>query len=69
VTLRVTVEHPHSAAANLVDIVDLPGCPYVNAPEVRLLTGRDPNNPKWIDAYADGLVAILLPGLAAATHR
>jgi TetR/AcrR family transcriptional regulator len=38
--------------------------PYVNAPEVRLLTGRDPNNPKWIRAHADGLVAILLPGLA-----
>jgi TetR/AcrR family transcriptional regulator len=39
--------------------------PYVNAPEVRLLTGRDPSNPKWIRAHADGLVAILLPGLAA----
>jgi TetR/AcrR family transcriptional regulator len=38
--------------------------PYVNAPEVRLLTGRDPNNPKWIDAHADALVTILLPGLA-----
>jgi AcrR family transcriptional regulator len=37
--------------------------PYVNAPEVRLLTGRDPSNPKWIAAHADGLVAILLPGL------
>jgi AcrR family transcriptional regulator len=39
--------------------------PYVNAPEVRLLTGQDPNNPTWIDAHADGLVAILLPGLTA----
>jgi TetR/AcrR family transcriptional regulator len=38
--------------------------PYVNAAEVRLLTGRDPDDPKWIDAHADGLVAILLPGLA-----
>ncbi|MGC1738719.1 TetR/AcrR family transcriptional regulator [Mycobacterium sp.] len=38
--------------------------PYVNAPEVRLLTGQDPSNPKWINAHADGLVAILLPGLA-----
>jgi AcrR family transcriptional regulator len=38
--------------------------PYVNAPEVRLLTGQDRNNPKWIRAHADGLVAILLPGLA-----
>jgi AcrR family transcriptional regulator len=38
--------------------------PYVNAPEFRLLAGRDPANPNWIDAYADGLVSILLPGLA-----
>lgn len=41
--------------------------PYVNAPEVRLLTGRDPSKPNWIDAHADGLVSILLPGLAAGT--
>ena len=39
--------------------------PYVNAPEVRLLTGHDPNDPAWIGAHADGLVSILLPGLAA----
>jgi TetR/AcrR family transcriptional regulator len=39
--------------------------PYVNAPEVRLLTGRDPNDPTWIDAHADALVSILLPGLPA----
>jgi TetR/AcrR family transcriptional regulator len=38
--------------------------PYVNAAEVRLLTGRDPKSPNWIDAHADGLVSILLPGLA-----
>ena len=38
--------------------------PWVNVAEVRLLTGRDPDDPKWIDAHADGLVAILLPGLA-----
>jgi AcrR family transcriptional regulator len=37
--------------------------PYVNAPEVRLLTGRDPNDLTWIAAHADGLVTILLPGL------
>ncbi|CNH30508.1 transcriptional regulator [Mycobacterium tuberculosis] len=36
----------------------------VNAPEFRLLTGQDPKNPKWIDAHANGLVAILLPRLA-----
>ena len=39
--------------------------PYVNASEVRLLTGRDPSSPKWIRVHADGLVAILPPGLAA----
>jgi TetR/AcrR family transcriptional regulator len=38
--------------------------PYVNAAEVRLLTGRDPKSPNWIEAHADGLVSILLPGLA-----
>jgi AcrR family transcriptional regulator len=37
--------------------------PYVNAPEVRLLTGRDPSSPRWINAHASALVAILLPGL------
>jgi len=39
--------------------------PYVNAPEVRLLTGQDPTSPTWIDAHANGLVAILLPGLTS----
>jgi TetR/AcrR family transcriptional regulator len=38
--------------------------PYVNAPEVRLLTGQDPKNDAWIDSHANGLVAILLPGFA-----
>jgi TetR/AcrR family transcriptional regulator len=38
--------------------------PYVNAAEVRLLTGRDPKSPTWIDAHAEGLVSTLLPGLA-----
>jgi len=42
--------------------------PYVNAPEVRLLAGRDPKSPSWISAHADGLVAILLPGLACRTQ-
>ena len=41
--------------------------PYVNAPEVRLLTGRDPSRPEWMRAHADGLVAILLPGLPTGT--
>ncbi|MDT5238084.1 MAG: TetR/AcrR family transcriptional regulator [Mycobacterium sp.] len=46
-------------------LVGAASLPYVNAPEFRLLTGRDPNNPRWIDAHADAMVAILLPGLAA----
>jgi TetR/AcrR family transcriptional regulator len=46
-------------------LVGAASLPYVNAPEVRLVTGQDPKNPKWIRAHADGLVAILLPGLAA----
>ncbi len=44
-------------------LVGAASLPYVNAPEVRLLTGRDPKSPNWINAHADGLVAILLPGL------
>src|SRR5258708_16373769 len=39
--------------------------PYVNAAEVRILTGRDSRSPEWIGAHANALVAILLPGLAA----
>jgi TetR/AcrR family transcriptional regulator len=46
-------------------LVGAASLPYVNAPEVRLLTGRNPNDPKWIDAHAAALVAILLPGLPA----
>jgi TetR/AcrR family transcriptional regulator len=48
-------------------LVGAASLPYVNAPEVRLLTGRDPSSPTWISAHADGLVAILLPGLEAGT--
>jgi AcrR family transcriptional regulator len=44
-------------------LVGAASLPYVNAPEVLLLTGRDPADPAWIDAHAAGLVAILLPGL------
>jgi AcrR family transcriptional regulator len=34
---------------------------YVNAPEARLLTGIDPRAHRWVEAHADGLVAMLLP--------
>jgi TetR/AcrR family transcriptional regulator len=46
-------------------LVGAASLPYVNAPEFRLLTGRDPADPNWIDTHANGLVAILLPGLPA----
>jgi TetR/AcrR family transcriptional regulator len=46
-------------------LVGAASVPYVNAPEVRLLTGRHPRDSRWIDAHAAALVAILLPGLAA----
>jgi hypothetical protein len=29
--------------------------PYINAPEVRLLTGHDPQSSKWMSAHADAL--------------
>jgi AcrR family transcriptional regulator len=45
-------------------LVGAASLPYVNAPEFRLLTGRDPTTPLWVDGHANGLVAILLPGLA-----
>jgi TetR/AcrR family transcriptional regulator len=47
-------------------LVGAASLPYVNAPEVRLLTGRDPTDTAWMSAHADGLVAILLPGLGPA---
>jgi AcrR family transcriptional regulator len=49
-------------------LVGAASLPYVNAPEVRLLTGRDPSSPKWIRAHGDALVAILLPGLDTAAE-
>jgi TetR/AcrR family transcriptional regulator len=49
-------------------LVGAASLPYVNAPEVRLLTGRDPVDANWIDAHAEALVAILLPELGAGTN-
>lgn len=43
--------------------------PYVTAAEVRILAGRDPRDPQWIDAHADALVSILLPGLSSAASN
>ncbi len=50
-------------------LVGAASLPYVNAPEVRLLTGRDPADPEWIRAHADGLVAILLPAFVPGGDR
>jgi TetR/AcrR family transcriptional regulator len=44
-------------------LVGAASLPYVNAPEVRLLTGQDPSNPQWVCAHAEALVAVLLPGV------
>jgi AcrR family transcriptional regulator len=45
-------------------LVGAASLPYVTASEVRLLAGRDPGDPEWIDAHAEALVAILLPGIS-----
>jgi AcrR family transcriptional regulator len=50
-------------------IVGAASLPFVNAPEARLLTGAEPSDPAWVDAHADGLVAMLLPGLRDRTGR
>jgi TetR/AcrR family transcriptional regulator len=47
-------------------LVGASSLPYVNAPEVVLLTGRDPREPAWIEAHADAVVCMLLPGLRVA---
>jgi TetR/AcrR family transcriptional regulator len=43
-------------------LVGAASLPYVAAPEMRLLTHRDPRDPQWIDEHAEALVTILLPG-------
>jgi hypothetical protein len=68
-TLRECLGHPGFDNDILYYVlVGAASLPYVNAAEVRLLTGRDPSSPTWISAHADGLVAILLAGLAAGTE-
>jgi TetR/AcrR family transcriptional regulator len=43
--------------------------PYVNAPEVRLLTGRNPRDSEWVIAHANALVTILLPRLPGSDRQ
>jgi AcrR family transcriptional regulator len=56
---------PLEPAAVHYVIVGAASLPFVNAPEARLLTGAEPTSRAWVEAHADGLVATLLPGLAA----
>jgi hypothetical protein len=55
---------PIDATAVHYVIVGAASLPFVNAPEARLLTGPDTTEPDWVEAHADGIVAMLLPGLA-----
>jgi AcrR family transcriptional regulator len=56
---------PIDAAVVHYVIVGAASLPFVNAPEVRLLTDTDPTDPEWVEAHADGIVNMLLPGLAS----
>jgi AcrR family transcriptional regulator len=44
-------------------VVGAASLPFVNAPEARLLTGTEPTESAWVETHADGIVAMLLPGL------
>ncbi len=48
-------------------IVGAASLPFVNAPEARLLSGREPTDPAWVETHAEGIVATLLPGLRSST--
>jgi AcrR family transcriptional regulator len=52
------IHHVLVGAASLV---------FVNAPEFELLNGEAPTSDVWVDRHAEGLVAMLLPGLVRAT--
>ena len=64
--LEAGVAAPIDPAVVHYVIVGAASLPFVNAPESRLLTGAEPTNPIWVEAYATGLVATLLPGLTKA---
>jgi TetR/AcrR family transcriptional regulator len=46
-------------------IIGAASIPFVNAPEVRTLTGAEPTSPAWVESHADDLIAMLLPGLSS----
>ena len=52
-----------------IENVGAASLPYVNAPEARILTGREPTDPAWVEAHAEGLVATLLPNRRTRTRR
>lgn len=58
---------PFEGDAMYYVLVGAASLPFVNAPEVRLLTGYTPTEESWIEAYGDVLVRLLLPGLVT-TH-
>jgi len=47
-------------------IVGAASIPFVNASEVRALTGDEPTATDWVDGHANDIVSMLLPGLAVA---
>lgn len=50
-------------------VVGAASLPFVNAPEARLLTGDEPTDPRFVERHADGIVAMLLPGIAPTPER
>lgn len=52
----------HSAAIHYV-VVGAASLPFVNAPEARMLSGIDPTDARFVELHAEGIVAMLLPGL------
>ena len=49
-------------------VVGAASLPFVNAPEARLLTGGEPTDDGFVQRHADGIVAMLLPGLDTDRH-
>lgn len=50
-------------------IVGAASIPFVNAPEVKILAGVDSTNPSWVEAHADAVIAMLLPGLTRTSRQ
>ncbi|MEM9514347.1 MAG: TetR/AcrR family transcriptional regulator [Actinomycetota bacterium] len=48
-------------------LVGAASLPFVNARELRMLSDVEPTDAQFVEAHADGIVAMLLPGLAPRT--